>query len=151
MDMPTIRAQAERVTPKLFEYVRQGVLDILNLDGDARDGLAKMTLLDITPMHAVMKGVLGGDVGDVEQLGLGSDPYPRMDPEIKIEELISEPNGRLTVTPSLTYTVRTAPGVEFTPLMTAIAVGINDPSAFLASEPVVSGEGSSSEPPAEGT
>jgi hypothetical protein len=36
------------------------------------------------------------------------------------------------VTPTFTYTVRTAEGVQLTPLMTAKAVGINDPASFLA-------------------
>jgi hypothetical protein len=140
MDMPSVRADAQQVTRKLFEYVREGVLDLLNLDTDVRDRLAKMTLLDVTPLYAVMKGVLSGDVDDVDQLGFGGDNYPRMEPEIKIDEIKYQPDGRLTVTPSFTYTVQTAAGVEFTPQMTAMAVGINDPGAFLASGPLVGDE-----------
>jgi hypothetical protein len=71
-DMASIRADAQHVTPKLFEYIREGVLDLLNLDADVRDRLAKMTLLDVTPLYAVMKGVLSGDMGDVDKLGFGA-------------------------------------------------------------------------------
>jgi len=60
-----------------------------------------------------------------------------MEPQVKIDELNYQPDGRLTMTPSFTYTVRTAPGVEFTPQMTAMAVGINDPAGFLATGPLV--------------
>jgi hypothetical protein len=61
-----------------------------------------------------------------------------MEAQVKIDELNYQPDdGRLTVTPSFTYTVRTAPGVEFTPEMTAMAVGINDPGSFLATGPLV--------------
>jgi hypothetical protein len=140
LDMSVIRADAQQVTRKLFEYVRGGVLDLLNLDADVRDRLDKMTLLDITPLHAVMKGVMSGDVGDVEKLGFEGDPYPRMEPQVKFDEVNYQPDGRLTVTPSFTYTVRTRPGVDFTPQMTAMAVGINDPGAFMATGPLVEAE-----------
>jgi hypothetical protein len=59
---------------------------------------------------------------------------------IKIDEITYQPDGRLTVSPSFTYTVRTAPGVQFTPQMTAMAVGINDPAGFLATGPLVEAE-----------
>jgi hypothetical protein len=139
-DMPSIRADAQQVTRKLFEYVRGGVLDLLNLDVDVRNRLGKMPLLDITSLHAVMKGVLSGDVGDVDQLGFGGDPYPRMEPQVKIDEITYQPDGRLTVSPSFTYTVRTAKRVNFEPQMTAMAVGINDPSSFLATGPLIEGD-----------
>jgi len=50
------------------------VFDLFNLDANLRDRLGNMTLLDITPLHAVMKGVMSGDVGDVDQLGFAGDP-----------------------------------------------------------------------------
>jgi hypothetical protein len=77
-----------------------------------------------------MKGVLSGDATDAEQLGFGGDPYPRMEPQITIDDVPYQPDGRLTVTPSFMYTVRTASGVQFTPLETALATGINDPAQF---------------------
>jgi hypothetical protein len=82
VDMASVRRDAQQVTRKLFEYVRGGVLDLLHLDADVRDRLAKMTLLDITPLHAVMEGVMSGDVGDVDKLGFDGEPYPRMEPQV---------------------------------------------------------------------
>jgi hypothetical protein len=137
LDMPSIRTVAQQVTPKLFGYVRGGVLDLINLDADVRDRLARMAVVDITPFHAVMTGVLMGDVADADHLGFESDPYPRMDPETTIEDLTYLPGGRLTMTPSITYTVRIAPGIEFTGSEWAIAIGLNDPAGFESTAPVV--------------
>jgi hypothetical protein len=131
-NMASIRADAQQVTPKVFEYVRGGVLDLLDLDAGVRERLGKMKLVDVTPMYAVITGVLSGDVGDADRLGFGSDPYPRMDSQVQIDDLTYLPDGRLTVSPSFTYTVRTAEGVAFTPQMSPTAVGLNDPSGFLA-------------------
>ena len=74
MDMPSIRAAAEQVTPKLFGYVRDGVLDLLNLETDVRDRLGKMPVLDGTPFHMAMKGHLTGEVADPDQLDFPGDP-----------------------------------------------------------------------------
>jgi hypothetical protein len=137
MDMPSVRAVAQQVTPKLFEYVRRGLLDLINLGTDVRERLAKMTVADITPFHAVMTGVLIGDVADVDHLGFADDPYPRMDPETTINDLTYLPDGRLTMTPSTTYTVRIASGVEFTGSEWALAIGLNDPTAFGGTTPSV--------------
>jgi len=60
LDMPSIRAVAQQVTPKLFGYVREGVLDLLTLEGDVRERLGKLRVLDVTPLHMEMRGVLTG-------------------------------------------------------------------------------------------
>lgn len=73
-----------------------------------RERLGKLRVLDVTPLHMAMKGVLTGDVADTDQLGLESDPYPRMDPQLTLDDLTYQPDGRLTVSPRLTYTVRIA-------------------------------------------
>ena len=137
LDMPSIRTVAQQVTPKLFGYVRGGVVDLINLDADVRDRLARMAMVDTTPFHAVMTGVLMGDVADADHLGFESDPYPRMDPETTIEDLTYLPDGRLTMTPSITYTMRIAPGIEFTGSEWAMAIGLNDPAGFESTAPVV--------------
>jgi hypothetical protein len=136
LDMPSIRAVARQVTPKLFGYVRAGVLDLLDLDGDVRERLGKLRVLDVTPLHMEMRGVLTGDVADADELGFESDPYPRMDPQLTLDELTYQPDGRLTISPRLTYTVRIAPDVQFTPSETALVIGINDPAGFEATAPV---------------
>jgi hypothetical protein len=133
--MPSIRAVAQQVTPKLFGYVREGILDLLNLEADVRERLGKLRVLDVTPLHMTMKGVLTGDVADTDQLGFESDPYPRMDPQLTLDELTYQPDGRLTVSPRYTYTVRIAPGIQFTLSETAVAIGLNDPAGFEATGP----------------
>jgi hypothetical protein len=138
-DMSFIRGLAPQIAPKLFDYIRLGILDLLNLDDDVRGRLARTTLLDITPLHAVMKGVLSGDVADADKLGFGGDPYPRMESDIKIEAVTYQPDGRLTVTPTFTYTVQTASEVQFTPMETALATGINDPAKFETAAPAPGG------------
>jgi hypothetical protein len=60
-----------------------------------------------------------------------------MDPETTIEDLTYLPGGRLTMTPSITYTVRIAPGIEFTGSEWAMAIGLNDPAGFESTAPVV--------------
>jgi hypothetical protein len=137
LDMPSIRTVARQVTPQLFGYVRDGVLDLLNLKADVRERLGKLPLLDVTPFHAEMKGVLTGEVADPTQLGFEGDPYPRMDPQLTLDELTYLPDGRLTMSPRNTYTVRIAPGVQFTAMETGLAIGLNDPDKFEASAPVV--------------
>ena len=137
LDMPSIRTVARQVTPQLFGYVRDGVLDLLNLKADVRERLGKLPLLDVTPFHAEMKGVLTGEVADPTQLGFKGDPYPRMDPQLTLDELTYLPDGRLTMSPRNTYTVRIAPGVQFTAMETGLAIGLNDPDKFEASAPVV--------------
>jgi hypothetical protein len=87
-----------------------------------------------------MRGVLTGDVADADQLGFETDPYPRMDPQLTLDELAYQPDGRLTISPRNTYTVRIAQGVQFTPSETALVIGLNDPAAFEATGPVVDGE-----------
>ena len=69
-----------------------------------RERLGKLPVLDVTPVHMAMKGVLTGDVADADQLGFESDPYPRMDPQLTLDELTYRPDGRLTVSPRNTYT-----------------------------------------------
>jgi hypothetical protein len=100
LDMPSIRAVARQVTPKLFGYVRDGVLDLLNLESDVRQRLGKLRVLDVTPLHMEMRGVLTGEVADADQLGFESDPYPRMDPQLTLDELSYGPDGQLTVSPA---------------------------------------------------
>jgi hypothetical protein len=137
LDMPSIRAVAQQVTPKLFGYVREGILDLLNLEADVRERLGKLRVLDVTPLHMTMKGVLTGDVADTDQLGFESDPYPRMDPQLTLDELTYQPDCRLTVSPRYTYTVRIAPGIQFTLSQTAVAIGLNEAAGFEATGPVV--------------
>jgi hypothetical protein len=137
LDMPSIRAVAREVTPKLFGYVRNGILDLLDLETDVRERLGKLPVLDVTPFHAEMKGVLTGEVADPDQLGFESDPYPRMDPHLTLDELAYRPDGQLTMSPRTTYTVRIAPGVQFTAMETGLAIGLNDPDKFEASAPVL--------------
>ncbi len=137
MDMPSIRAAAEQVTPKLFGYVRDGVLDLLNLETDVRDRLGKMPVLDVTPFHMAMKGHLTGEVADPDQLDFPGDPYPRMDGQLTLDDLSYSADGRLSISPRHTYTVRIAPAVQFTPMETALAVGLNDPAKLEAIAPVV--------------
>jgi hypothetical protein len=60
LDMPSIHAVARQVTPKLFGYAREGVLDLLDLDADVRERLGKLRVLDVTPLHMEMRGVLTG-------------------------------------------------------------------------------------------
>jgi hypothetical protein len=105
LDMPSIRAVAQQVTPKLFGYVRAGVLDLLNLEAAMRERLGKLGVLDVTPLHMQMKGVLTGDVADTDQLGFESDPYPRMDPQLTLDKLTYQSDGRLTVSPRYTYSI----------------------------------------------
>ncbi|MFL6045866.1 MAG: hypothetical protein ACJ72M_12195 [Propionibacteriaceae bacterium] len=119
LDMPSIRAMAQQVTPELFDYVRDGVLDLLNLEAEIRERLGKLRVLDVTPLRMQMRGVLIGDVADADQLGFETDPYPRMDPQLILDELTYQSDGRLTVSPRYTYTVRIASGVQFTPSETA--------------------------------
>jgi len=137
LDMPSIRAVARQVTPKLFGYVRDGVLDLLDLETDVRERLGKLRVLDVTPIHMEMRGVLTGNVADADQLGFESDPYPRMDPQLTLDELTYGPDGQLTVSPRNTYTVRIAEGVQFTPSETALVIGLNDPAGFEATGPVI--------------
>ena len=41
------------------------------------------------------------------------------------------------VSPRNTYTMRIAPGVQFTPSETALVIGLNDPAEFEATAPVL--------------
>jgi hypothetical protein len=99
-----------------------------------------MPVLDVTPVHTAMKGVLTGNVADADKLGFEGDPYPRMDPQLTLDKITYRPDGRLTLSPRSTYTVRTAPGVQFNLLQTALAVGLNDPARIEATPPVVEGD-----------
>jgi hypothetical protein len=137
LDMPSIRAVARQVTPKLFSLVRDGILDLLNLEADVRARLGKLPVLDVTPLHMEMRGVLTGNVADADTLGFEGDPYPRMDPQLTLDELTYQADGRLTISPRNTYTVRIAQGVQFTASETALVIGLNDPAGFEATGPVV--------------
>jgi hypothetical protein len=39
------------------------------------------------------------NLADADQLGFETDPYPRMDPQLTLDELTYRPDGRLTVSP----------------------------------------------------
>ena len=75
LDMPLIRDAGAEATPKLFDYVRKGILNLLDVDPQVRERLAGMSTVDVTPFHRSLQGVLAGDVAD--PLKLGPDPMPR--------------------------------------------------------------------------
>jgi hypothetical protein len=129
LDMPLIREAAPRVTGKLFDYVRRGMLDLMDLDPAVREALASTRPLDITPIHSSITGVLTGDVSNPDRLG-DDEPYPRLDWQTAIEEYTPLPDGRATIKPRITWTARIAPGVFFTADRHRVAVGLNDPADF---------------------
>jgi hypothetical protein len=133
--MPWILEAAPRVTRQLFDYVRQGVLDLLNLETDVQDRLAGMSLIDVTPFEPSITGVLSGNVEDPDQLGFDGDPYPRMDWTTTIDDLEALHDGRLTIKPRHTFTARIASGAQFEPWKINVAVGLNDPAEFPAAPP----------------
>jgi hypothetical protein len=130
LDMPLLREAAPRFTAKLFEYVRRGMLDLMELDPDVREALASTRPLDISPIHSSITGVLSGDVSDRNGLGADGDPYPRLDWETSIEEYTPLPDGRATVKPRINCTVCTAPGVFFRGDRHIVAIGLNSPADF---------------------
>jgi hypothetical protein len=144
-DMPYIRTASTAVTPKLFGYVRKGILDLLNLDPQVRDRLAAMSPVDITPFQHSIIGVFTGDVADPAKLGPSGEPYPWLDWEIPIDDVTVLPDGRVEVKPSYTITPQLAPDVHFTPFGWRVAVGLNDPAEFAT--PVTEGEHQEADPP----
>lgn len=131
MDMPLIRTASLEVTPKLFGYVRRGILDLLSIDTDVRERLAGMRIVDVTPFHHSILGVLTGDVAEPAKLGPEGEPYPWMDWETTVEDVTVRPDGRNRLQPSYTFTARIAPGVLFTARGSRVAVGLNDPAEFV--------------------
>ena len=130
LDMPSIRAVAQQVTPKLFGYVREGVLDLLNLEAAVRERLGKLRVLDVTPLHMQMKGVLTGDVAD-RPAWLRERPVPADGPTADSRQ------AHLPVGWPAHRVVRIAPDVQFTLSETAVAIGLNDPAGFEATAPVL--------------
>ena len=131
-DMSLVRAAAPEIAPKLFDYIRQGILNLLNLDAGVRSELAALPPLDVTPLHWSITGILTGEVEDPNAMGFEGDPYPRMEWQITIDDLKTQPDGRLTVSPLHTFTARIASAVQFRPADMTLAAGLNDPANFNA-------------------
>jgi hypothetical protein len=51
--MPFIRTASTAVAPKLFSYVRKGILELFDLDPQVRGRLAAMRPVDITPFQPI--------------------------------------------------------------------------------------------------
>jgi hypothetical protein len=130
LDLPLIRTDAERVTPKLFEYVRGGILDLLDLDVDMRDRLAGMSPIDITPFRHGVAGVLTGNVADPTRLGADGEAYPRLDAHATIDDHTDLLGGGRTVTRHTTHVLQAAPGTLFTLLDQRMDIGLNSPAEF---------------------
>lgn len=130
MSLPEYRAAADQHTRTLLDYVRVGLLNLLDLPDDVRTRLADKRPLDTSAIWQEIRGELHGPVQDPHQLGEAGAPYPYADWRTTLDDVQRTETGRLRITPRINLDMRFAPGVLLTTTYFGMAVGLNDADLF---------------------
>lgn len=141
MPLPEYRVLAEDHGRALLDYVRRGLLDLLDLSDDVRSALAAKKPLDVSPLWQEISGELHGAVHNPEQLGEAGQPYPYADWQSTLDDALLLDDGRFQLTPRMTLTMHLADGVLLTVTHHRTGVGLSDPDLFTfepgTEEPIV--------------
>lgn len=130
MHLPAYRAVATEYGRTLLDYVRAGLLDLLDLPETVRSELASKRPLDVTPFWHEIKGELHGEVKDPDRMGESGQLYPYADWHTTLQDVRPLPNGHLTVSPTMTLTAHLSKGVQITYFSHRIGVGLSDVDLF---------------------
>jgi len=136
------RGAGEGANRLLLDYVRCGVLDLLDLPDQVNAELAGRPPLDITPVRFEVSGELHGEVSDPDRLGEAGSLYPYTEWGTSLDGLQRLEDGTLRLSPRLDLRARIAPSVQLTFTHHAAQTGVNDPDRCNFDWPA-SGDGSS--------
>jgi len=130
MPLPEYRAAAEQHSRALLDYVRLGMLTLLDLPEDVRSQLVDKRPVDTSAIWQEIRGELHGAVQDPDQMGEGEAPYPYADWRTTLDDAHRTDAGKLRTTSRINLDMHFAPGVLLTTTYFGMAVGLNDPDLF---------------------
>ncbi len=130
MSLPDYRAVAELHTRALLDYVRSGLLNLLDLSDEVRNELVAKPPVDVSAVWQEIRGELLGAVQDPQELGEGSAPYPYADWSTTLDDAHRTEDGRLRISSRVTLVKHLAPGVLLDATYYGQAVGLNDADLF---------------------
>lgn len=130
LELPEYREAARVHGRAMLDYVRDGVLALLDLPEDVRAGLRSKRPLDVTPIWNEVNGVLTGNVEDPERLGEAGQPYPYLDWDTTLRDLRLMPDGRTQIVPRMTLIPHFADGVALSEMTHRLAVGLSDEDLY---------------------
>ncbi len=141
MDLPKYRAAAEQHARPIMDYVRAGLLDLLDLSEPTRTELIDKRPIDVSPFWHAVTGELHGKVEDPTLLAEPGQLFPYADWHTTLDDVRRLPNGRLQMTPRINLTPHVAEGVQVTFTGHGVGVGLSDADLFdyepSTEEPVV--------------
>ncbi len=130
MSMPDYRIAADLHTRALLDYVRIGLLNLLDLPDEVRSELVAKRPVDVSAVWQEIRGELLGAVQDPQKLGEGSAPYPYADWSTTLDDAHRTEDGRLRTSSRVTLVKHLAPGVLLDATYYGMAVGLNDADLF---------------------
>ncbi len=130
MDLPKYRAAAEQHARPLMNYVREAVLDLLDVDEPVRTELNDKPPIDVSPIWHAVTGVLHGKVEDPTLMAEPGQAFPYADWHITLDDNWRLPDGRLRMTPRMHLTAHIAEGVQITWTGHGLGVGLSDFDLF---------------------
>jgi len=128
-----IRSAAEQHTEVLLGYVRDAIVDLLDLTPDQASELKDKTPVDISPFVPRIEGELVGRVLDQNTLAMPDFPFPFADFSATLDS-VQLADEQYRIEPRSTVTMRFNDGVAFKALRHGTDLGLNSPEA-LAFEP----------------
>jgi len=134
-DLPEIRATATEIGGRMFDAIREAILDVLDLSPEVRESVASRHPVDVSELWYEIRGFLTGNVADVNSIAGGDSLYPLLSWESSLARLTLN-EGRLEASPSQSYAHNFAEGVGFEPSSHAVFGGMNPPEALTPGGPV---------------
>ncbi|RZU33400.1 hypothetical protein BKA19_3122 [Blastococcus saxobsidens] len=130
MKVPMYRAVAEEHGRTLLDYVRAGLLELLDLPETVRSELEAKRPLDVSPTWHEVRGELHGEVQDPHRMGEAGQPYPYVDWHTTLQDVRRLANGQLQITPTMTLIAHLSEGVQITYSSHRIGIGLSDADLF---------------------
>jgi hypothetical protein len=141
MDLPKYRAAAEQYARPLMNYVREAVLDLLDVGEPMRTEVNGKRPIDVSPIWHAVTGELHGKVEAPRLLAEANQPFPYADWHITLDDNWRLPDGRLRMTPRMHLTAHIAEGVQITWTGHGSGLGLSDADLFdyerSTEEPVI--------------
>lgn len=115
MDLYEVHSTAKVVRDKTASYLRSAILDLLEMDENAKQRLEKEPYR--TPLETWMpwKQVRGAILGDASHLGAKNQEYPILKWQSSISSVSRTENGEYVLRPDEKMTVHLAEGLTFEP------------------------------------
>lgn len=127
-DFTFLRAAAETASAALMDYVRCGILSLLDLPETTRDRFAKALPLDSSAVRLALHGELTGAVQNPDQLGQNGQRYPDVDWELALDDHQYAPDGATRIAPRISINPLIPDGATLTITHQSVNTGLTDPA-----------------------